>query len=76
MIEMTQTRGKGEREDVCFADAVLHPSASFGGLYTFPTLPRFTPQMLEEFENLSYTELCKRVFGLLRALMNLAHLLN
>ncbi|WP_394995670.1 threonine synthase [uncultured Helicobacter sp.] len=65
MIEMIQTRGKGEREDVCFADAVLHPSASFGGLYTFPTLPRFTPQMLEEFENLSYTELCKRVFGLL-----------
>ena len=46
MIEMIQTRGKGEREDVCFADAVLHPSASFGGLYTFPTLPRFTQQML------------------------------
>lgn len=65
MLQMTQTRGKGEKSDVCFADALLNPSASFGGLYTFSTLPHLTPQMLQEFENLSYTELCKRVFEIL-----------
>lgn len=65
MIKMTQTRGKGDKDNVCFADAVLNPSASFGGLYTFSTLPHLTPHILREFENLTYKELCKRVFELL-----------
>lgn len=65
MTQMTQTRGKGDKDNVSFADAMLNPSASFGGLYTLSRLPHFTPHMLQEFENLSYIELCKRVFELL-----------
>lgn len=65
MTTMTQTRGKGERDNVSFADAVLDPSASFGGLYTLSRLPRLTPEILEELAHLTYKDLCKRVFALL-----------
>ncbi len=60
-MNFIQTRGleEGFKEEVSFSEAVLSPSASFGGLY----VPKELPKMDESFfdTSLSYKELAKKV---------------
>lgn len=48
-----------------FKDAILNPSAPQGGLYTFDTLPKLNTQDIVSLSNLSYEELCIKLFKIL-----------
>ena len=48
-----------------FKDAILNPSAPQGGLYTFDTLPKLSTQDIVSLSNLSYEELCIKLFKIL-----------
>ena len=55
-LNFIETRGneKGRKSKVSFSEAVLNPSASFGGLYVPEKLPQF---QLEELTDLNYFDL-------------------
>ncbi|MWV62207.1 threonine synthase [Helicobacter saguini] len=58
---LAQTRSeKPTNKD--FVDAILSPSAEFGGLYTFREIKPFSQNELESIYNADYTDICKRVF--------------
>lgn len=62
---LAQTRSdKPTHKD--FLEAMMSPSATQGGLYTFDKITPFSQNDLESLYTLSYTELCKRVFSQLR----------
>lgn len=56
------TRG-GENLKKSFRDAVLNPSAAYGGLYTLEKFPKFNKDTIREFSTLSYAELTKILFN-------------
>ena len=60
-MNFIQTRGheSGFKEEVSFSEAILSPSASFGGLYVPKELPKFDKSFFDL--NLSYKELAKKV---------------
>ena len=55
-LNFIETRGneKGQKSKVSFSEAVLNPSASFGGLYVPEKLPQL---QLEELTDLNYFDL-------------------
>jgi threonine synthase len=54
----TQTRGNDNtKEYVTFSEAILSPSASFGGLYVPKELPDLGDEFYSKFQNSSYKEL-------------------
>lgn len=60
MQSFSQTRG-GQSASISFKDSILHPKASFGGLYTlthFPKIPN-----LESLLHLDYTSLTQAIFS-------------
>ncbi|PID48222.1 MAG: threonine synthase [Proteobacteria bacterium] len=61
-----QTRGndKKTQEKVSFSEALLNPSASFGGLYVPEILPKIDLNWLEEHKNTSYKKLCLDILSL------------
>ena len=65
MTKLLQTRGEGEVASMDFLQALLSPSASFGGLFTLGFVPKIDSSELAHLSMLSYKELCKRVFELL-----------
>ncbi|MBX7490299.1 threonine synthase [Helicobacter turcicus] len=58
----TGTRG-GEDLGITFEDAILSPSASYGGLYTLEEFPKFSKDEIKEFTRLSYEELTRIIFN-------------
>ncbi|TLD81146.1 threonine synthase [Helicobacter sp. MIT 11-5569] len=56
------TRG-GEDSGITFENAVLSPSASYGGLYTLKKLPKFSEDEIKEFSELSYEELTRIILN-------------
>ncbi len=56
------TRG-GEESGITFKDAVLSPSASFGGLYTLQNFPHFDEDDIKDFTKLDYEELTRILFN-------------
>ncbi len=58
-MEFIETRGNDGRHPkaVRFSEAILHPSASFGGLYVPKELPRLGEEFLQEHLESSYKEL-------------------
>ncbi|CAA6816036.1 MAG: Threonine synthase (EC [uncultured Campylobacterales bacterium] len=58
-MKFIQTRGSGNKKDVSFSQAILSPSASFGGLYVPEKLPTFEDGFFEQ--NLSYKELALKI---------------
>lgn len=67
---LKQTRGSTQATQVSFQEAILNPSACFGGLFAPKTLPQLTPQQLEKLAALSYADLAKEIFGLLELDIN------
>lgn len=65
-MNFIQTRGDdGLRpSEVTFSQAILNPSASFGGLYVPKELPRIDAKWLNEAKNLSYKQLCLKILNL------------
>lgn len=55
------TRG-GKDLDVSFEDAILNPTASYGGLYTLEKFPKFSEDEIEDFARLTYEELTGVIF--------------
>lgn len=55
-----------ENEKVSFTQAILNPSASFGGLYVPESLPNVSTKWLEENKNISYKELCFKILKLFK----------
>ncbi len=54
-----QTRGNKEsNKEVSFSQAILNPSADFGGLYVPKNLPQIDEKWLENHKNSSYKDLC------------------
>ncbi|MCI5968399.1 threonine synthase [Helicobacter sp.] len=60
----TSTRG-GENLSITFKDAILNPSASYGGLYTLEKLPKFSNEEIKAFAKLNYEELTHTIFDAL-----------
>ncbi len=65
MTKLLQTRGEGEVANTEFLQALLSPSASFGGLFTLGFVPKIDSSELTHLTTLSYKALCKRIFELL-----------
>lgn len=61
-----ETRGNDgvKPAKVNFSEAILSPSASFGGLYVPETFPKLGADFMADFTNRSYKELAKAVLGL------------
>lgn len=62
MLKYTSTKGGTEAVD--FETAILDGFAADGGLYVPQTLPVVTPQMLKQWQSLSYLELAFEVLSL------------
>lgn len=62
-MSFIETRGNDgvKPKEVEFGDAILSPSASFGGLYVPKTIPQIDLQTLDSWKDLSYKELAKKV---------------
>jgi threonine synthase len=58
-MEFIETRGNDgiKKEGVTFSEAILSPSASFGGLYVPKSLPSIDEEFLSNHSNSSYKEL-------------------
>ncbi|NEW60930.1 threonine synthase [Sulfurovum sp. bin170] len=58
-MQFVETRGNdgSSRDKVSFSEAILSPSASFGGIYAPQTLPSFGIEFLERHLNSNYKEL-------------------
>lgn len=61
-----ETRGNDSKKpkNVSFSEALLSPSASFGGLYVPKTLPTINSQWLENSKHLSYKELSLKILSM------------
>ena len=61
-----ETRGNDDffPKKVEFSDAILAPIASFGGIYSPETIPKFTPTFLENQLNQSYKSLTLSILNL------------
>jgi len=59
-----ETRGNDGKKlpEVTFSQAILNPSASFGGLYAPKVLPTLNFEFLKEQTNSHYKDLCKALF--------------
>ncbi len=66
MIDFIQTRGlqEGFKPSVPFSEAILSPSASFGGLYTPSKVPDFGKDFAEKHKNSDYKTLTLSVLEL------------
>jgi threonine synthase len=62
-MNFIETRGNDgvKPKEVSFSQAILNPSASFGGLYSPKSIPDFGIDFLKSALNLSYKELAKKV---------------
>ncbi len=63
-MRFIETRGNDgvKPSEVAFSDAILSPSASFGGLYVPKSLPRLDLGFFKSHTQSSYTELCSALF--------------
>lgn len=57
MSSFTSTRDSSQTTD--FKNAILNPKANYGGLWTLRNIPRLD---FEQYQNLTYKELCKTIF--------------
>ena len=66
MLQFIETRGndKEKPKKVSFSEAILNPSASFGGLYVPETLPQVDDEFFNQFKNKNYIELSKEILSL------------
>jgi len=64
VINFIQTRGvqEGFKEKVGFSEAILSPSASYGGLYAPESVPDFGSK-IERYKDMSYKEMCLDILG-------------
>ena len=62
-MKFIETRGNDgvKLDSVEFSDAILSPSASFGGLYIPKSLPKIDEKFISEVLNLSYKELSLKI---------------
>ncbi|HHD83597.1 MAG TPA: threonine synthase [Campylobacteraceae bacterium] len=62
-MNFIETRGNGEgfAPKVPFSYAILHPSASYGGLYVPESLPKLDATFLEENRDVSYKRLARKI---------------
>jgi threonine synthase len=62
-MNFIETRGnkEGFKQEVPFSEAILNPSASFGGLYVPKSLPKLDRTFIDEFKNKSYKELAYKI---------------
>ena len=70
MSMFISTRDDNKDLGVTFQHAMLNPNAPQGGLYTFSKLPLFSQEMLQSFQNLSYKQLCEKLFSSLNLNLN------
>ena len=65
-MNFIETRGNAEgfAPEVPFSQAILHPAASYGGLYVPKTLPAIDAAFIERYRNASYQALAKAVLEL------------
>lgn len=59
---IVETRKKVKNTKLDFISSMLNPSASFGGLYTFSNIRKFSPQELDKLYSLDYFEMTKEIF--------------
>ncbi len=61
-----ETRGNDQKreKEVTFSQAILNPSASFGGLYAPKTIPRLPNSFFKDFKNANYKELTLEILRL------------
>lgn len=64
-MNFIETRGNDnvKPKEVTFSQAILSPSASFGGLYVPKTLPQLSLQDIEKLKNKSYKEVASFVLN-------------
>jgi len=64
-MNFIETRGNDnlKPKEVTFSQAILSPSASFGGLYVPKTLPELSLQDIEKLKNKSYKEVASFVLN-------------
>ena len=64
-MKFIETRGNDniKPKRVNFSEAILNPTASFGGLYAPESLPNFGLEFLKKHKNSSYKELAKDVLN-------------
>ncbi len=65
-MNFVETRGNDgvKNQEVKFSEAILNPSASFGGLYVPKSLPNLDLESLNTLVNLSYKELTLKILEL------------
>jgi threonine synthase len=65
-MNFIETRGNDGKKpkEVTFAQAILNPSASFGGLYAPKEFPKVDYEFLKEYKNKSYKELALKILKL------------
>ncbi len=61
-----ETRGNDgiKEKEVTFSQAILNPSASFGGLYAPKTIPKLSGSFFENFKDANYKELTLEILKL------------
>ena len=67
-----ETRGNDASfpKQVKFSDAILAPIASFGGIYSPETMPKFGPTFLQDHLNQSYKSLTLSILNLFEVDIN------
>ncbi|NPA81389.1 MAG: threonine synthase [Epsilonproteobacteria bacterium] len=65
-MNFIETRGNDgiRKKEVTFSEALLNPSASFGGLYVPKELPQLSESFFEEAKNLNYKELTLKILDM------------
>ncbi len=65
-MNFIETRGntEGFKKEVAFSEAILNPSASFGGLYVPKTLPTIDIEFIKNNKDITYHDLASKILNM------------